>query len=226
MTRTFHSSKLLAFLVSIFFGGFARGADDAAGIEFFEKKIRPVLVASCYECHSAAKGKHEGSLALDNREAIRKGGDSGPAFEPGKPADSLLMKALHQTGKLKMPPKKMLSPEVIADFAKWITMGAPDPRAGSTGPAKRLIDVEKGKQYWAFRPLLHSTPKSQPGTWTKTTVDRFIVDRLMEKQLAPNPMVGREKLIRRAYYDLLGLPPLPKRSILSSRMPPPMPTPN
>ena len=135
MTRTFHSSKLLAFLVSIFFGGFARGADDAAGIEFFEKKIRPVLVASCYECHSAAKGKHEVVWPSIIGRQFGKEAIWGRCFEPGKPADSLLMKALHQTGKLKMPPKKMLSPEVIADFAKWITMGAPDRCAGSTGPA-------------------------------------------------------------------------------------------
>ena len=110
-------------------------APSASAVSFFEKKIRPVLVAECYECHSAEKGKKvRGGLALDTREGIRKGGDSGPVIVPGSPARSLLIKALgHSDPKLAMPPKKKLDAAVVRDFEEWIRMGAPDPREGTQG---------------------------------------------------------------------------------------------
>src|SRR5947207_1936174 len=100
-----------------------------AGLDFFEKKIRPVLVEHCYSCHSTAAKKHKGGLLLDTREVIRKGGDSGPAVVPGQPADSWLIRAVHYTDPdVRMPPKGKLPAEVIADLERWIANGAADPR--------------------------------------------------------------------------------------------------
>src|SRR5439155_6383832 len=116
---------------------------DTAGIEFFEKKIRPVLVERCYECHSATATKLKGGLRLDSREGLRKGGDSGPVIAPGEPDNSLLIKAIRYTDpELKMPPKRRLSAEVVADFEAWVKRGAPDPRTATAN------DLADGKQ-WA-----------------------------------------------------------------------------
>jgi hypothetical protein len=110
-----------------------------------------------------------------------------------------------------MPPKAKLSDAVIADFEKWITMGAPDPRDGTaTVTSKRVIDIEAGKRYWAFQPLSVQGPPAVRGDWAKTPVDRFILAKLEVKGIAPNPVAAREKLVRRAYYDLWGLPPSPE----------------
>src|SRR5262245_7118856 len=108
-------------------------SQDLKGIDFFEAKVRPVLVEHCYSCHSAGipAKKLEGGLLLDSRDGLLKGGDTGPAFVSGKPADSLLVKALRYDGDLKMPPKGRLPDTVIADIERWIGMGAPDPRTAS-----------------------------------------------------------------------------------------------
>src|SRR5947207_1684050 len=105
-------------------------AQDAA-IEFFEKKVRPFLLQHCYSCHSSQANKQRGGLLLDSRAGLLEGGDTGPAIVPGKPADSLLIKAVkHTSAKLKMPRDGKLAPEAIADLERWIAMGAPDPRIG------------------------------------------------------------------------------------------------
>lgn len=185
---------------------------DAAGIEFFEKKIRPVLVAHCYQCHSAEAAKAKklrGGLLLDSRDGLLKGGDSGPSLVPGKPTASLLIKAV-QHDSLKMPPKGMLPAPVIADLAKWVEMGAPDPRDGSPLIAKRAIDLEAGRKHWAFKPLTTVVPPPVPDQpWVRTSIDRFILAKLSEKRLSPNLVINQEKLIRRVYFDLTGLPPAP-----------------
>ena len=130
---------------------------DKAGVEFFEKKIRPVLTSQCYMCHSEDAKKEKGNLLLDTRDGIRNGGDTGPAVVPGSPSKSLLLKAIKQSGELKMPPKSKLSEEVVADFEKWIATGAADPRDGKKAAAYKEIDIEKGRQFWAFQP-----PKPSP----------------------------------------------------------------
>ncbi len=107
---------------------------DVKGIEFFEKKIRPVLVDQCYSCHSAEAKKRKGGLALDTSADLLKGGETGPALKPGKPDESLIFQALTHEGDLKMPPKAPLSAAVQADFKTWIAMGAPDPRQGGVKP--------------------------------------------------------------------------------------------
>jgi len=187
---------------------------DAKQVEFFESKIRPVLVQQCYQCHSeeAAKNKKlRGHLLLDSKAGVLKGGDSGIVVVPGKSAESLLIKALkHVSDDLKMPPKGKLPNETIADFAKWIDMGAPDPRDGTIVIAKKQIDIVAGKKYWAFAPLNKTAPPQvNNAAWARTPIDRFILAKLEEKKLTPNTPIGKEKLIRRAYYDLLGLPPTP-----------------
>src|SRR5215468_4416916 len=115
---------------------------------FFEKNIRPVLVKECYSCHATTAEKIRGGLTLDTRDGIRKGGDHGPAVVPGDVKQSLLVKAIRHDEDLKpMPPKKKLGDDVIADFEKWIALGAPDPRDVATRVNKYEIDLVKGRQF-------------------------------------------------------------------------------
>ncbi|GIW78200.1 MAG: hypothetical protein KatS3mg105_0007 [Gemmatales bacterium] len=176
------------------------------GIDFFEKKIRPVLVQECYRCHSSAK-RQRGGLVLDTRAGIRKGGDTGPAVVPGKPEKSLLLTALRYKGDLQMPPRGKLPDEVIADFEKWIAQGAPDPRDGKT-VAKHGIDMEAGRKFWAFQPFKKSPlPEVSDVAWPFNDIDRFILARLEAGKIKPGSDADRVTLIRRAYFDLIGLPP-------------------
>jgi hypothetical protein len=174
------------------------------GIEFFERKVRPVLVKHCYSCHSADAKQLKGELRLDTRDGVLLGGATGPAVVPGEPAKSLLIKAVkHADGAEAMPPKEKLPPEVIADLVAWVKMGAPDPRAG-TG-AKR-IDLEKAKAFWSFKPVVRpDVPKST----LANPIDIFIQAKLDAKGLKPAPPADKRTLIRRATYDLTGLPPTP-----------------
>jgi hypothetical protein len=161
----------------------------AQGVEHFEKRVRPVLAAQCYACHSAAAAAPQGGLLLDSARGIKKGGNSGPLFVSGDASRSLLIRALRHTDKvLKMPPGKPLLPEVIADFERWISDGAPIP-----------ADIEKEN-----KPALWSLqkPRAQSGS-----IDQFIQDRLRAKGLAMSPEADKRTLIRRATYDLIGLPP-------------------
>ncbi|QOV90380.1 PSD1 and planctomycete cytochrome C domain-containing protein [Humisphaera borealis] len=182
---------------------------------FFEQKIRPVLVESCYQCHSAAavtNKKLKGGLYVDSREGLLKGGDTGPAIVPGQSAKSLLIKAMKwDDDNLQMPPKTRLPDSVISDFARWIDMGAPDPRTG--GPiAKREIDIVAGREHWSYRPLQKvPIPQVKNTAWATTDIDRFILAGLESAGIAPSAPVSREKLARRAYFDLTGLPPTPEQ---------------
>jgi hypothetical protein len=195
--------------------GAAREPDrpaTAEGIAFFEKKIRPVLVAKCYECHSSEnKKKARGGLLLDTRAGLRAGGDTGPAVVPGKPEQSLLIKALrHGDDKLRMPPKEKLSDSVVADFERWVRMGAPDPRDGKAAVARGDIDVEKGRQFWAFQlPRKTAPPAVKKADWPHGDIDRFLLAALESKGLAPVGDADRHTLIRRVTFDLIGLPPTP-----------------
>ncbi len=196
-------------------GAFAATTPSPEEVAFFEQKIRPVLLSACYECHSAeakAKGKLKGGLFLDTRAALLTGGDEGPALVPGKPDDSLLIKALRWAREdLHMPPKKKLPPEVIADFEKWIAMGAPDPRTGEVAKARREISIPQGRDYWAFRPLKPvPVPTVKNATWAKTPVDRFILAQQEKAGVTPSRPIGREQLLRRVTFDLTGLPPKPE----------------
>lgn len=180
---------------------------------FFEKKIRPILVEHCYRCHSsqAAKtGKVKGGLQLDTREGIRSGGDSGPAIVPGSPAKSLLLAALrHET--VKMPPSGKLPDSVIADFAAWIEQGAPDPRDGKPLVQTEKIDWQKAREFWAFQPpKTHTPPPVKDLTWPRKDIDRFVLAELEKRGLKPVRAATKREWIRRATFDLLGLPPTPE----------------
>ena len=184
-------------------------ADDLA---FFEKQIRPVLVTECYACHSAAaaeRGKLKGGLALDTREALLRGGESGPAVVPGKPDESLLLDALRNDG-LEMPPKGKLPAAVIADFTRWIERGAVDPREGAAAQSKRGLSLEEGRKFWSLIPPkaapVDVAPASEPGIGN---VDRLIRAKLTGTGLEPAPEAEPRILIRRLYFDIAGLPPPP-----------------
>jgi hypothetical protein len=185
----------------------ARGAEDAAGIEFFEKKIRPLLAERCHACHSAAAKKVRGGLRLDTREGLLQGGDSGPALVPGEPDRSLLVKAVRYTDPaLQMPPKRRLSAEETADVEAWVRRGAPIPAATATRPA-----LPRPEKHWAFqRPKASPLPEVRRKDWPRGAIDRFILARLEEKGLRPAPAAEKRTLLRRVTYDLTGLPPTPQ----------------
>ncbi|HVX13878.1 MAG TPA: PSD1 and planctomycete cytochrome C domain-containing protein [Pirellulales bacterium] len=184
-----------------------------AATDFFETKIRPVLVQECYQCHSAqaaAQKKLKGGLLLDTRDASRKGGESGPAVVPGKPDESLLVRALRHED-FEMPPKGKLPDAVIADFVKWIEMGAPDPRSGPAAAVGRQIDIAAGRQFWSLKRFAAVTPPEVADRdWPRTPIDRFIRAKQEPLGLKPNGMATARVLIRRAYFDLTGLPPSPE----------------
>ena len=192
-------------------------ADD--GIAFFEKKIRPVLVEHCYRCHSAeaaALGKLKGGLRLDLREAIRAKGDSGKlGVVPGKPGESQVLHALeYLDAELQMPPKNRLPKSVVNDFRAWIQMGAPDPRDGRAVAAKETtIDFTKARDFWSFKKLAApKLPAVKNEAWIKSPLDRFALARLEAAGFRPAPRAEWRTLIRRATYDLTGLPP-PEKEI-------------
>jgi cytochrome c553 len=186
-------------------------AADKAGLAFFENKIRPVLVKECYSCHAAdTKKGPKGGLLVDTRAGLLKGGDSGKAVVPGKPTESLLIHALHEDGLALMPPKGKLPDSVVKDFEAWVKMGAPDPRDGKAA-AVAGIDLEKGRQFWSFRPpTAHPAPAVKDAAWAASDLDRFIQARLEAAGLKPAADADPRTLIRRLYVDLVGLPPAPE----------------
>ena len=187
-------------------------APNQAQIDFFENKIRPIFAENCYKCHSPAKGKIKGGLELDWKGGWEKGGDSGPAIVPGDPEKSLLIKAVRYTDPdLQMPPKgEKISPAQVNDLVTWVKMGAPDPRKSRPESAKAEYGGN-GKDHWAFKPVTKPAPPlAKNEAWVKNDVDRFIIAKLEENGLTPNEPADKRTLIRRVYYDLIGLPPTPE----------------
>ncbi len=191
-------------------GSPAWATDDKEGLDFFEQKIRPVLVERCYECHSAQAKKVEGSLLLDSRDAAQKGGDLGPAVVPGDLDKSLLIQAIRYTDEnLQMPPKEKgrLPAEVIADFEAWVKRGAPDPR-DSTAPSAYTVDIQAAKSRWPYTPPVEpAVPAVKNTAWPRNPIDHFILAKLEEKGLAPAADAEERTLLRRVTFDLIGLPP-------------------
>ena len=185
-------------------------AADTAGVEFFEKKIRPVLVERCYGCHSAAAKTLMGGLMVDSGAGLLHGGASGQsAMVPNAPEKSLLIAAIKREGKLKMPPGPALAPEVVADFEAWIKMGAPDPRAEILPPPP--YNFAEARKFWSFQAVKDpAAPKVGDAAWSRNEVDRFIKAKLDEKKLAPVGLASKRALLRRATFDLTGLPPTPE----------------
>jgi hypothetical protein len=200
------SALLLA--LAIFMPGEISAYAADTETDFFEKKIRPVLVERCYKCHSEQADKVKGGLLLDSREAIRRGGESGAAIVPGDLEASLLLSAIRYE-EYEMPPDGKLSESVIADFAKWIESGALDPRdapAKSLAPAQ--VDWEKARSFWSFRPPRRSPiPTIASATTMRDPIDAFVAAKLEAAGIEPNPAAARSVLIRRLTFSLTGLPP-------------------
>ncbi len=186
----------------------------AEQLDFFEKKVRPILTESCYKCHSLERGKAKGDLTLDTRVALLKGGKNGPAIVPGSPEKSLLITAVHYTDPdMQMPPKgeKLSSPQIAA-LTEWVRMGAPDPRLEARGANGEKLSglTDKARLHWAYQPLQKpAVPVNKNQQWCRTPVDAFILKKLEEKGMLPAPDAEKETLLRRATYDLIGLPPTP-----------------
>ncbi len=178
--------------------------------EFFERKIRPVLIEHCYACHSVEGKQIEGGLRVDSREAMRRGGETGPAVQPRRIDESLLIAAIKYES-LEMPPKEKLSDEVIRDFEKWIAQGAYDPRDETAVPVeevKATIDFEQGRKFWSFqKPVRHEPPPHSFTEWSRNRIDDFVAGELEQNRLSPAPQATNEVLWRRLAFDLTGLPP-------------------
>lgn len=175
--------------------------------DFFESKIRPVLVEHCYSCHAADAKIIRGGLLVDSRDGLLEGGDSGPALIPGNVEESLLLSALKHDS-FAMPPGRKLPDSVIADFQTWIARGAIDPRDKGNAEPPRGVDFEAAKSHWAFQPINDPVPPSVSNEeWVKSPIDRFVLARLEAANMKPRPRADKDTLIRRASFDLLGLPP-------------------
>jgi hypothetical protein len=198
--------------------GIAAAAElPADQIEFFEKRIRPVLIESCYKCHSTESGKAKGGLLLDTKTGVLQGGDSGPALVAGRPEDSLLIKAVRYVDKeLQMPPESAggkLAPEKVADLEAWVKMGAPDPRTAHAAAkaASDFPDIAKARAHWAFQPVTAPpVPAVKDRSWVRTPVDAFVLAKLEAKGIQPAPPADKQTLLRRLSFDLTGLPPSPQ----------------
>jgi hypothetical protein len=205
---------------------YPRGAADDR--EFFEMKVRPVLAASCYDCHTDMRS---GGLRLDSREAMLKGGKSGPAVVPGDPEKSLLIQAVRQTGALKMPKDGKLTAAEIDGLVEWVKNGAvwptfaptsaPLDRGGASigkpavatatsGGASAYVITPEHRAFWSLQPI-HAPPPPQvkDASWARTDIDRFVLARLEREGLAPVRAADRATLLRRASLDLIGLAPTP-----------------
>ena len=198
------------FLLTLLYGAGSVCVFGQSGAEFFEAKIRPVLAKNCYACHSSAVKTPMGGLFLDTKNGMLKGGTNGPAIVPGKPEESALIKAIRYEGR-KMPPSGQLSESIIADFEKWVAMGAPDPRESAAAAWKPSgIDLEKGRKYWAFQPPQKPpVPKVRNSKWSSQPIDRFLLARMEQKHLTPVADADRATWLRRVTLDLTGLPDTP-----------------
>ncbi|MEM7783132.1 MAG: DUF1549 domain-containing protein, partial [Planctomycetota bacterium] len=182
-----------------------------AEIEFFESKIRPLLVEHCLDCHGANAAKVRGGLRLTSRKEMLKGGDSGPAIVLGNLDESLLIESIRYDG-FEMPPKGKLPPEEIEAFEKWVSMGAPDPRTASSAPIFKAPTILEGKKFWAFQPPQNHQPPVVANThWPTSVIDRFVLAKLEENGIQPIHDADRQTLIRRIYLTLVGLPPEPEQ---------------
>lgn len=182
-------------------------------IEFFEKKVRPVLAARCYTCHSNRSKTLKGALKVDSREALLAGGDTGPAIVPGKPGESLLIAAIQFTANAdyQMPPKGKLPEHEIKALTEWVRRGAPFPGgAATTSQGERKIDFAKARKFWSFVPLEEKAlPKTGQAGWPKQRMDHFVLAAMEAKGLSPSQEADRATLLRRLTFDLTGLPPTP-----------------
>ena len=207
MKPALHRIPALSAVLGFFLLATAARAEPA-GDEFFEKEVRPLLVERCFKCHGGEKTR--GSLKLTSREGILQGGDNGPAAAPGKPADSLFIKAVHWSDALKMPKDKQLSEKDIAVLTRWVEIGLPYP-AGAVATAGGFRITDEQRNFWAFRPVRVVPPPAVKDTaWPRSDLDRYLLAALEAKGLKPAKAADKRTLLRRATFDLTGLPPTPE----------------
>ena len=186
-------------------------AQDAAGLDFFEKNIRPLLSQRCYSCHSSKTVASSG-LRLDTKQAIQRGGHRGPALIANDPAGSLLFRAVsYSDPDLRMPPQGKLNETEISLLEQWIALGAPDPREETVSAPAASASLERRRRHWAFQPFRkYPSPPVRNPAWPKTWIDNFILATLESKNLQPAPSADKRTLLRRVTFDLTGLPPTPR----------------
>src|SRR5262245_22916950 len=196
-------------------------AKNKADDEFFTKQVKPIFEAHCFQCHSHAMKKAKGNLVVDARASILKGGNSGPAIVPGHPEKSLLIKAISYIDdeELRMPPKGKLPEPAIAVLREWVRRGAPGPGEEEQTLRRPGTITDEDRAWWAFQPVrrpalpdLSEPPLAKGGIeggWSNNPIDRFIKVMLDNEILQPAPVSGPRELIRRVYFDLIGLPPTP-----------------
>src|SRR5579872_2131728 len=184
---------------------------SAQQMQFYQKNIQPILSDNCFGCHSHQAEKIKAGLVLDSREGALTGGDSGPAIAPGDPEKSLLISAVrHASDDLKMPPKKKLSDSQIALLTEWIKMGAPYSQGSVAlprSPGGRRVTAQD-RNWWSYQPLRKVVvPEIAEASWCRNPIDNFVRGKLDAQGLAPAPEADKATLIRRVYFDVIGLPP-------------------
>jgi hypothetical protein len=213
--------RTIALFVFLMAADSAMAAASPEALRFFETKVRPLLADSCYSCHGADKDK--GGLRLNHIDAIRKGGETGPALVIGKPDESLMIQAVRRTDPdFAMPPKKGLSGRQIAILEKWVEMGAPWPSgSGTRGKVDADGFTEEDRQWWAVQAVRDPKVPAVDSKWAGTEIDSFIWRKLSAAGLKPAAEADRRELVRRAYFDLHGLPPTPEQvqTFLDDRRP-------
>ncbi|MCH2182733.1 MAG: PSD1 and planctomycete cytochrome C domain-containing protein [Mariniblastus sp.] len=195
------------------FASFPQDFNDSQ-LEYFEKKVRPLLVEHCYDCHGSSEEPVKGGLSLLSRQALLEGGETGPAILPGHPDQSLLIDAINYGDVYEMPPDTKMSDEDIATIEKWVAMGAPWPAEPDTSvnPQETFNLQSRRQDHWSWQPVRSQLPpRVKNSDWANDSIDRFILAKLEAAQLEPAPPADRRTLIRRLYFDLIGLPPTPEQ---------------
>jgi hypothetical protein len=189
----------------------AQGQVAPEAVEFFERRIRPVLVENCTSCHGDKR--QQGGLRLDSRAALLKGSDTGPVVVPGEPDRSVLVQAVRYTGELKMPPKGKMPPEAIEALTQWVKLGAPWPDSTAGRPEVKAESIAAVRQrHWSFQSVRRpAVPALADRRWVRTPIDAFILKALQARGMEPSPPADRRTLVRRLYFDLVGLPPTPEQ---------------
>jgi mono/diheme cytochrome c family protein len=186
---------------------------DSEDLEYYERKVRPLLSEHCYACHASGAKTIHGGLRLDTETATEQGGDSGPLLVPGKPEESLLIEAIRYDGDIQMPPEGKMPDAEIAQLTAWVRRGAPQPP--SVDPPQRAdgrIDFEKGRSFWSFQPLRgQPLPAVADRRWPRMRLDFFVLAAMEKEGLSPSPPADRAALMRRIHFDLIGLPPAPEQ---------------
>ncbi|MEZ6128106.1 MAG: DUF1553 domain-containing protein [Planctomycetaceae bacterium] len=186
---------------------------SAGEFDHFERKIRPLLSQHCYECHSSRAKTVHGGLKLDSASGLQKGGDSGEVINTKQPDASLLLETIHYEGDIQMPPTGKLPDAVIAELTAWVRSGAPFPPSTDTQvETEREIDIAAGRQFWSFQPVTeHSLPETIHNGWPQQRLDSFVLAAMEREGLSPSPPADKATLIRRLYFDVIGLPPTPEQ---------------